>query len=131
MTYDADLWGTQSSVIGLPGSCRIPRFRHCRGRVARSSDYLWLGIGSWNAAPVVQAGTYVIFPGGRYEERGAWYERYPRDPWGLTGNLAEDVGDYIEASVIMLPGAGHRWRLTVKDVTTGAHWSKPVSIPDP
>jgi hypothetical protein len=95
--------------------------------VARSSEYLWVGIGSWNAAPVVQAGTYVIFPGGRYEERGAWYERYPRDPWGLTGNLAEDVGDYIEASVILLPGAGRRWRLAVRDVTTGAHWSKPVS----
>jgi Peptidase A4 family len=94
---------------------------------ARSSVYLWVGIGSWNAAPVVQTGTYVIFPGGRYEERGAWYERYPLDPYGVTGDLTETSGDTIAASVTVVPGAGRRWRLTVRDVTTGASWSQTVS----
>jgi hypothetical protein len=57
--------------------------------VARSSEFLWVGIGSWDATPVVQAGTYVMFPGGRDEWRGSWYERYPLDPRGITGDLSE------------------------------------------
>lgn len=95
--------------------------------VAKSSEYVWVGIGSWYAAPVVQAGTYVLFPGGRYEWRGSWYERYPRDPRGITGDLTEYSGDTIDASVTLLPGAGRRWRMTVRDVSTGASWSKTAS----
>jgi hypothetical protein len=97
--------------------------------VARSSEFLWVGIGSWDATPVVQTGTYVLFPGGRYEERGPWYERYPRDSTGgITGKLSELPGDAIEAAVTLLPGAGRRWRMTVRDVSTGAKpWTKIVS----
>jgi hypothetical protein len=96
--------------------------------VARSSEFLWIGIGSWSATPAVQAGTYVLFPGGRYEERGPWYERYPRDPRGITGQLPESSEDLIAASLTLLPGGGHRWRMTVRDLTSGAKpWSKTVS----
>jgi hypothetical protein len=92
-----------------------------------SGEYLWVGIGSWDSASVVQAGTYVIFPNADTESRGAWFERYPRDPQGITGNLSENVGDTIAASVISLPGVGHRWLITVRDVTTKTFWSKTVS----
>jgi hypothetical protein len=65
--------------------------------------------------------------GGRYEERGGWYERYPLDPRGITGGLTENTGDTIATSVTLLPGAGHRWQLTVRDITTGRSWSKTAS----
>lgn len=95
---------------------------------AKSSVYLWVGIGSWNAEPVVQTGTYVIFPGGQYEDRGSWYERYPRDPAGITGRLQEYPGDTIAASVTLLPGSAGRWRLSVRDITVGLRpWTKTVT----
>jgi Peptidase A4 family len=96
--------------------------------VARSAEYLWVGIGPADGASVVQTGTYVIFPGGRYEERGAWYERYPLDTGGITENLAENPGDTITTTLTLLPGPGWRWHMTVRDVTTGAAWSKAVSF---
>jgi Peptidase A4 family len=75
---------------------------------------------------VVQTGTYVGFPGGRYEWRGAWYERYPLDPGGSTEGLKENSGDTIAAAVTLLPGTGRRWHLSVRDVSTGRSWSKTV-----
>jgi hypothetical protein len=63
-------------------------------------------------------GTYVLFPGGRIEDRGASWERYPLDPRGITGSLAENNGDTIAASVALLAGSGDRWRLTVRDISS-------------
>ena len=94
--------------------------------VARSAEYLWVGIGPANGASVVQTGTYVLFPGGRYEERGSWYERYPLER-GITSGLKEDSGDAIAAALTLLPGAARRWHLTVRDVTTRATWSKTLA----
>lgn len=95
--------------------------------VTRSAEYLWVGIGPADGASVVQTGTYVLFPGGRDEWRGAWYERYPLDPGGLTEDLKENSGDTIAAALTLLPGAARPWHMTVRDVTTGASWSKTVT----
>jgi hypothetical protein len=124
MGYWAGYSMTARDVTGIRAEWQEPAV----SGVTWSSEYLWVGIGSWYTTPVVQAGTYVIFDEGDDEAHSIWYERYPRDPRAVTvDSIAVGNGDTIAASVTLLPGPGHRWRMTVRDVTLGASWSKTVS----
>jgi hypothetical protein len=83
-------------------------------------EFIWIGIGGWDqtGSNIIQAGTFVYFPGGGQTNEGVWYQRVPVNQKAVFPLVGVGPGDRIYASVVLLPGG--QWRMAVDDVTIGS-----------
>lgn len=86
-------------------------------------EFVWIGIGGWNqtGSNIIQAGTFVYFPGGGRTNEGVWYQRVPENQKAIFPLVGAGPGDHIYASVVHLPAG--QWRMAVDDVTSGSAFS--------
>ncbi len=90
-------------------------------------EFVWIDIGGWNqtGSNIIQAGTFVYFPGGGQTNEGVWYQRVPENQKAIFPLVGVGPGDHIYASVVLLrPG---QWRMAVDDVTSGSAFS--IALP--
>jgi Peptidase A4 family len=94
---------------------------------AGDEEFVWIGIGGWNqtGSNIIQAGTFVYFPGGGQTNEGVWYQRVPENQKAIFPLVGVGPGDHIYASVVLLPGG--RWRMAVDDVSSGSAFS--IALP--
>jgi hypothetical protein len=90
-------------------------------------EFVWIGIGGWNqtGSNIIQAGTFVYFPGGGQTNEGVWYQRVPENQKAIFPLVGVGPGDHIYASVVLLPGG--QWRMAVDDVTSRSAFS--IALP--
>jgi hypothetical protein len=129
-TYDSLHWVGYTFPVGHVTGVRAdwtePNVHGKKG----TEEFVWLGIGGWNQTDnnIIQVGTFAYFPstGGRNE--GVWYERVPVNPEALFPLVGVDAGDHIESSITLLPGGGHRWRISLEDTTIGTSFAITVKF---
>jgi Peptidase A4 family len=87
---------------------------------AGAEEFVWIGIGGWDqtVSNIIQAGTFVYFPGGGQTNEGVWYQRIPLNQRAIFPLVEVGPGDRIYASVIHLSGAA--WQMLVDDVNIGS-----------
>jgi hypothetical protein len=92
-----------------------------------SEEFVWIGVGGWNQTDsnIIQAGTFVYFPGGGQTNEGVWYQRVPENQKAIFPLVSVGPGDHVYASVVLVPGG--KWRMTVDDVTIGSDFS--IALP--
>jgi hypothetical protein len=92
-----------------------------------AEEFVWIGIGGWNqtGSNIIQAGTFVYFPGDGRTNEGVWYQRVPVNQRAIFPLVGVGPGDRIYASVVFLRGA--EWRMTVDDVTSGSEFT--IALP--
>lgn len=92
-----------------------------------AEEFVWIGIGGWDqtGSNIIQAGTFVYFPGGGRTNEGVWYQRVPVNQKAIFPLVDVGPGDQIYASVVLLPGG--EWRMAVDDVTIGSAFS--ITLP--
>jgi hypothetical protein len=97
---------------------------------AGSEEFIWLGVGGWNATDnnIVQAGTYAYLPGGGQRDEGIWYERVPTDPDAQFPGIAVDAGDHIVGTITLIAGTVRQWRISIVDSTLGTSFAKTVKF---
>jgi hypothetical protein len=90
-------------------------------------EFVWIGIGGWNqtGSNIIQAGTFVYFPGGGQTNEGVWYQRVPVNQKAIFPLVGVGRGDRIYASVVLLRQG--QWRMAVDDVTIGSSFS--IALP--
>jgi hypothetical protein len=90
-------------------------------------EFVWIGVGGWNqtGSNIIQAGTFVYFPGGGQTNEGVWYQRVPVNQKAIFPLVGVGPGDHIYASVVLLPGG--EWRMAVDDVTSRSAFS--IALP--
>jgi hypothetical protein len=84
----------------------------------------WVGIDGVTSQTVLQAGIGEEFAPGQFSvEQYAWYELYPAAP--QPAPLAFKIGDQLTVTISQISGSN--WTIRMKNDTTGASWSIPVS----
>ncbi len=81
---------------------------------------IWVGIGGWDATynNIVQVGTLASVLPDRSVQHIVWWETLPPNHWNLT-SVAVAPGDEIEATVELVQASPQRWRMTLRDLTSG------------
>ncbi len=115
-----DIKGSPGSMTDVKGSWVVPAVA-CSGGSQYSS--FWVGIDGDGSSTVEQIGTDSDCSSGiaRYY---AWYEFYPKPSFSI--NMAIKPGDVMSGEV-KYAGRG-QFTVTLKDMTTGASYSKTAKV---
>jgi Peptidase A4 family len=112
--------GSAGSITAAQGSWTVPAVACASAGTTYSS--FWVGIDGFQSSTVEQTGTDSDCSNGAASYY-AWYEFYPNPSY--KASMKVHPGDEMKATVSYSGGA---FKVTLKDVTTGASFSKSAKV---
>jgi hypothetical protein len=111
---------TGSDFKGASGSWIEPAIT-CNKKTDTELAAFWVGLDGYNDNTVEQTGTLAACVNGQ-EQHLAWYEFYPKEAIIEIKSVPVSAGDKI-ATIVKYDKKTNNFTLTIKDETTGKHFS--------